>query len=427
MSSQDDDFINILIYKHKKKPTWKKYILLEKLLISRELIDSNNTCLFTSNDAKELIDLYKIQNKNLYSTYSDICIKENYTPDRSNFNKMIKSENLTKRNPNLNLINSLILIILGHFKLKDFDIFSEIQSLENLEYLPSNEKFELNSYITFCKCVSTLCNEQLKEWDITEGNNIIKNNALMMENRLYIMHYQSTLISSYCNEHSQLHSYDDDFDLYDDSQKNALDDIYGPLPWELPQNTKECYENFLSTFKSSEIKELLFEIPNSHISWMHTYISLFQKDEIFLQLLFLLLFVSEDALKKYIHYIPEYAVNIPKKHTSDYYKSVQKLLQLPFVDNFPTIPTDSERTILLHCLDYNIFTDAPWLYFTLKNLSNNLLDAAKNLYCTIFIWHRYRLNQEDTSFPKELLSLLLEENNQIIEVKNHCKHSPFTK
>ena len=424
----DNFFIDILLYKGKRKSSWKRYILLEKLLIARELIDSNNTCLFICNDVKELIDTYNIDTKNLYSIYHTECIEKNHTPERANFNKMINPDNQSKRNPNIYLINSLITIILDGTVIINNDVYSLAKPLEKFEQLSCNEYIDLCSYIKFCKYVSTICDQPIKEWTIEEGNKLIKETALKKRKQLLPIIRSSTLIYSYCINYSCL---DTNNEFEDDAYKSAIEELYAPSPWELPQKSKQDYENFIVNYSEPlKRKQLLYQLPDSHISWINAYGRdyLFQQDKYFLQLLFLLLFVSEDSLDKYIYFIPEYTINIPKIHASSYYSSIQKLLQLPSIDDFYNLPNNQDRATSIEFLNYRIFTQAsPWLYFTLLNLSNKILDAAKNLYCSIFIRHRYRLKREDTSFPTDALKLVLNENENylIAEIHNYCKNPPF--
>ncbi|WP_297430664.1 hypothetical protein [Clostridium sp.] len=420
----DNFLINTMLYKRKKKSNWSKYFLLEKLLSANENSVSNNTGDFTCDDAAELIRIYNINN--LYTAYSSECFYNNEEPNRANYNKMIHPLNKSRRNPNIRLIKTLIDVILIGTLSKDNGSYFSIDPLEKFEALSNEERFDLCSYIRFCKIVSAICNIALKEWDIEKGNELIRKNALEMRKKLIPILRNTSLIFEYC---ININSLNENIAFEDDAQKSAIEDLYAPLPWELPQHSLQDYNNFIEkSSDTSYIEQLLLQLPDSVLLWIKAYSRdlLFNQEKFFLQLLFLLLFVSKDDLNKYVHFIPDYTLSIPKIHANNYYKNVQKLYQLPSIDFFYCFSNQQDRIDTVTYITTSLIPDiSTWLKFLICNITDVQLEAAKNLYFMIFIRHKFRLKQEDSSFPADALSLLAKANPEIDDIYRICKRSPF--
>lgn len=418
----DDFLINKMIYKREKKSSWSKYILIEKLLSASENSVSNNTGDFSCYDAAELIRIYNIDN--LYKAYCFECSSNNEEPNRANYNKMIHPNNKSSRNPNIRLIETFINVILIGTVSEDNGSYFLIEPLEKFEVLSNKEILDLCSYIRFCKIVSAICNIGLKEWDIEKGNELIRKNALEMREKLIPILRNTSLIFQYC-----INSLNENMPFEDDVQKSAIEDLYTPFPWEFTHHSLQDYNKFVEKIAdASYIVQLLSQLPDSVLLWIKAYSrgSLFNQETSFLQLLFLLLFVSRNDLNKYVHFIPDYTLSIPKIHATNYYKNVQKLYQLPSIDSFFCFSNQQDRIDAITYITTSLIPDiSTWLQFFICNITDVQLEAAKNLYFLIFIRHRYRLKKEDSSFPIDILSLLAKANPEIEDIYKICKSSPF--
>jgi hypothetical protein len=337
---------------------------------------------------------------------------------------MIHPHIKSRRNPNIHLIKAFINVILIGTVSEDNGFYFSIEPLEKFEALSDKERLDLCSYIRFCKIVSTICNVALKEWDIEKGNELIRKNALEMREKLIPIWGNTSFISPYCNNVNPLN---ENMAFEDDTQKSAIEDLYAPLPWELPQHRLQDYNNFVEkSADASYTEQLLSQLPDSVLLWIKAYGRdlLCEQEKYFLQLLFLLLFVSKDDLSEYVHFIPDYTLSIPKIHATDYYKNVQKLYQLPSIDSFYVFSNQQDRIDAITYIATSLIPDiSTWLKFFICNITDVQLEAAKNLYFMIFIRHRYRLKKETSSFPTDALSLLSKANPEIDDVFRICKRS----
>lgn len=428
MTTFDNNFINHFIYKGTTRNDWDKYILLEKLLSAKNKMDidsKKNTGYFTCQDAAQLIQLYKI--KKLYRIYSDECAINHYEHDYSNFKKMIHPDVNRPRNPNISLINSLITVILDGSISSNKTIYVKNHPLEMFDALSNRERQELLQYIIFCKAVSIIKNEHLKEWNIDEGNQIIQATAIEMKSKLIPLLTNPVFLSRYLLDHNV---FEYDIELEDSAYKSAIEDIYTSMSCDFPYKNLEEYRAFEENASNLEFTgQLLSNLPDSTLLWInaHARCIFSAQDKYFLQLIFLLLFVPSNSLGQYTNYISPFTLNIPKGLANNYYKDVQRILMIPPIEGLYNYDEPENRTFAIFIINNIYFTNiATWLKFALCNISEKVLDAAKNLYYMIFIRHRYCHQEgEDSSFPTEIINLIKKDNPDIEKIYKLCKCPPF--
>ena len=413
----------MLLFKGEFKREWKKYILLERLLLALNNSACYNTEAFDNIDANELIEIYSKIDSNftdtLYSIYENYCQQSNDMLYRENFNKMTRLNEKSARKPNIHLLNAFAdILIKGYLGCKDGQYYS-VEPLE--DFSDYNCSSLPNHYIMFCKAVSIIKNEPFKAHDIESGNNYIlqltSDDLPLISNilnqKIYISEYNHLLLSIA-----------DDFEYEDSYQQIVKEELYAPLPWELPLHTLSDYESF-STHRSDStyLTDALSNITDGLLLWLHAYCTEFflTQDPFFHQTLFLLAFVSDTTLDEYIHFIPSHSLTVPNTRIKGYYEDIQRINCLPSIDCFFKFETDVKNFAFNNLIRiFSSETIPNWLLFTMYHLTNKQLQATKNLYITLVLRKRYHKQKDNDSFPSEILDLLMKAVPNIHSIYKLC-------
>lgn len=396
--------IDMLIYKGNLTFEITKYLLLEKLIKSIEISSEYNISDFDNTDTKLLIayysDICDDFKHRLHNRYIHYYENDSFAFDESNYYKMLRAT----RKPNKFFINALNDVILTGYCVEENNSFSFVEPLESF----SDNKL-INSachYIQFCYAVSFIRKEKFQAYDIDSGNKSL----------LTLTTDDLPIILSFFNHKLCLSKYihynidTDDFSNLDDYCQSVRDDLYAPMPYELPRLSFGNYITFNKVL--SEGKTLLDAQPSmsyAQIIWLSNYCSedYSFKDTCFHQLLFLLSFVSETTLDKYMNYVPSYNLNIPAKKIAEYYSEIKSIIDFPLIPEFLSNDSDSLKDLHIRCIK-NFFTTTAvpsWIQFTLSHLCNKQIQTAKYLYLTLILRKRYHSQKDNDSFPPELLTI----------------------
>lgn len=401
--------LEMLLFKGDFKREWKNFVLLEKLLLALNNSSCYNTEAFDNIDANELIVIYSTIDSNftdtLYSIYAKYCQQSNDLLYKENFNKMTRLNEKSARKPNIHLLNAFAdILIKGYLGFKDGKYYSVEPLVDFSDYNCSSLP---HHYIMFCKAVSIIKNEPFKAQDIESGNNCI----------LQLTSNDLPLITNILNQKIYISEYNplwfsitDDYE-YEDSYKQILkEELYAPLPWELPRHTMSHYESFSTNRSDSTyLTDALSNIPDGLLLWLHAYCTnaFLTQDPFFHQILFLLAFVSDTTLDEYIHFIPSYSLTVPNTRIRGYYEDIQRINCLPSIDCFFKFETDINNFVFNNLIRiFSSETIPNWLLFTMYYLTDKQLQAAKNLYITLVLRKRYHKQKDNDSFPAEIIDLL---------------------
>lgn len=418
--------IKTLIFEDDFHESWMKYILLERLLISLNNSEHYNTGMFDTNDASLLIDLYSVVTPDfinkLYFVYKTKCEEAAEIVYRENFNKMIRPKNVSKRKPSKTLLHAFVDILLNGYTVLENDKYRYIEPTE--DFSDYNNSHCIYNYMTLCKATSILKNEPFKRWDVQEANDCIRRLSssdlpiiqTIMNTPLEISRYNRPLLN-------QLDLYGNEFT--DPYITDALAEIYSPLPWEEPKNTLDSYSFFEKNISDEDyIHKKIANLSDGLLLWLHAHgrEGFLSQDAFFLHTLFLLSFTSEEKQKECISFTPNHSLILPEGQVSKYYKDLLHILSLPSIDWFFRFDNTETRKYAIESIQNNIVNKLPiWLRFTLCNLSDKQLLAAKSLYITLVLRKRYHKQKDNNSFPSELLELLQDEVSDIETLYNICK------
>lgn len=406
----------LLIFSGEVNPDWEKYILLEKLLQSLDHSEQYNSSMFNKKDTKKLIDFYKNTSSkfhtSLRSRYIFYFDKSGYYFDDSNFNKMLRGS----RKANIYLLNALAdILVRGYFDASQDSFIEPLENFSNCSlFSPAYH------YIVFCIRVSTLRNEYLQAYDIKSGNDTI----------MKLTTSDLSYIAFILNQKSYIYNYIrcdavNEYDMEYDYSQSIIEELYAPMPQELPQITMYNYERFNHLLsKGSNLTDALPHLSVELLIWLNMYFNGYYKsqDLYFHQLLFLLSFVSENTLDEYMNYVPTHSLHLPSSSISGYYTDIKRILEIPLISTFALSSDIYLTEFHLEYLNrtYLSFNHPRWLLFTLCHLTNKQIQTAKYLYITLMLRKRYHLQKDNDSFPNEIYELLRKDIPYIDELYNIC-------
>lgn len=204
-------------------------------------------------------------------------------------------------------------------------------------------------------------------------------------------------------------------DYFPNEQQMLIAELYEPDICELPHCSKESFDIFFTvlSLKKINFSECISVISNELLSWVRTYLWKYYniQDNYFHRILFLLCFVSDNNLDKYINYIPAHNLNIASSNIDNYYSEIRRLLELPPINDDISYLDTPERESNLNNLNeaYESNKYPKWLLYALCHLTNKQLLASKYLYITFVLRKRYHKQKDNDSFPDELSKLFQED------------------